>query len=60
MTQGTTRWRTVWQLWEPQRDTIASQIIQLLEGAGFNNQTIGLQQALQLWSQANQLLNAAH
>ena len=38
------------------RDAIAGQIIQLLEGAEFNNQAINPLRALQLWVQAAQLL----
>ena len=41
-----------------QRDAIAGQIIQLLEGAEFRNQTINPLQALRLWSQAAQLLES--
>ena len=42
-----------------QRDAIAGQIIQLLEGAEFNNQPINLLQALQLWVQAAELLKSS-
>src|SRR5262249_53423266 len=42
-----------------QRDTLATQMIKLLEGAEFNNQPITQQQAQPLIAQADGLLNQA-
>src|SRR6266568_4396221 len=43
-----------------QRDALAAQMISLLEGAEFNGQTINEQQAEQLISQGQALLNAVN